>query len=249
LLALPDWAVNVPRAQNIMQYASNLAGLQKFCRLTRVKRAPRFNHVVFEFDVPKGKSLDSWLDEHGSLDEETSRELFRELQQIVASLHRTSHSIITLWGLLHPSMIYLGPRGDLVSVIQAGCLLSFAGAKSCGLTLCDSMTRHWLPPELHRAIVSSDRSLIVDASMRCAADTFSAAAVVLHAMRQVAPDGVNNKKVLLLLPASAADLFSKVLLADLDFRLTCAEALDHPWLCDCTSLKRAIVWTNTRESI
>jgi len=249
LLALPDWAVDVPRAQSIVQYASNLAGLRNFCRLTRITRAPRFNHVVFECDLPRGKSLESWLDEHGYLDEETSQELFRELLQTMASLHRTSHSIISLWGLLHPSMVYLGPGGDLVSVMPVGCLLSFAGAKSCGLTLCDSMTRHWLPPELDRAIITSDRSLIVDPSARSAADTFSAAAVVLHAMQQVAPDGLRDKKVLVLLPEPAVDLFSKVLYVDFHWRATCADALDHPWLCDRKSMKRAITRSVTSRTL
>lgn len=237
LLALPDWAVDVPRAYSLVQYASNFEGLRKFCRLTRVRRAPRFNQVVFECDLPKGKSLECWLGEHGSLDEEASRELFRELLQIMATLHRTSHSILTLWGLLHPSMVYLGQRGDLVSVMPVGCLLSFAGAKSCALTLCDSMTRHWLPPELDRAILTADRSLIVDVSARSAADTFSAAAVVLHAMRQVTPDGLHDKEVLL--PEAAVDMLSKVLYKDFHWRLPCEDALDHPWLCD-GRLKRAM---------
>jgi len=238
LLALPDWAVDVRRAHNLVQYASNLQGMQKFCRLTRVVRAPCFNQVVVECDLPRGESLESWLGRHGSLDEETSQDLFRELLQIMASMHRTSRSSITLWGLIHPSMVHLGPRGDLVSMIPIGCLLSFAGAKSCGLTLCDSMTMHWLPPELYKAISTSDRFLIVDASARFAADTFAAAAVVLHAMRQVPPDGLHNSA--LLLPESAVDLLSKVLYVDFRWRLSCADAQDHPWLCNAKSLKQSM---------
>jgi hypothetical protein len=237
LLALPDWAVNVSRAYNV-QYASNFEGLRKFCRLTRVIRAPRFNHVVFEFDLPEGQSLESWLDEHGSLDDETSRELFRELLQIMTSLHNTSHCIITLWGLLHPSMVYLGPGGDFLSVIPVGCLLSFAGAKSCALTLCDSIPRRCLPPELDKAMATSDRSLIVDISARIAADTFSAAAMVLHAMRQVTPDGLFDKE--LLLPEKLVDLFSKTLYVDFNWRLPCEDAVNHPWLYDGKSMKRAM---------
>jgi len=241
LFALPDWAVDVPRAYALVQYASAFEGLQKFCRLTRVARAPCFNQVVFECDLPKGRSLESLLAEHGSLDDEISQELFRELLQIVANLHRTSHSIITLWGLLHPSMVYIGPHGHLTSVIPVGCVLSFAGAKSCAMALCGSMTRHWLPPELERAVEHPDRTLIVDVSARSAADTFSVAAVVLHAMRQVTPDCLHNSEVIL--PESSVDLFCKVLYVDFHWRLPCADALLHPWLCDSKSMKRA----NTRR--
>lgn len=245
LLALPDWAVDVPRAKSLVQYASCLEGLRKFCRLTHVKRVPSFNHVVFEFDIPKGESLESWLGEQGSLSEDACRELLRELLQIMTCLHRGPHSLVTLWGLLHPSMVFLGPCGNLASVLPISCLLSYAGAKSCGLTLSDSISKHWLPPEMHKALTTSDRSLIVDASARSAADTFCVAALVLHAMGQVAPNRLHKSEVSL--PESAVDLLTKVLFADRRWRMTSADALNHPWMCVEGSLSLKHAMTRRRK--
>mmetsp|Transcript_2247 Transcript_2247/g.5058 ORF Transcript_2247/g.5058 Transcript_2247/m.5058 type:complete len:360 (+) Transcript_2247:58-1137(+) len=227
LLAWPGWAVDLHRAKNLVQQASNLEVQTKVCRLWRVHSVSHFNTVVFEFDMPRGESLSERLERDGPLPETSARSLCARLLRAVSELQRSS---LWLWGIVHSSMTFLDRREELCTLLPLGCLLSFKGAKGAAVALAEKFGKSRVAPELDRAVVTTERLLVQDAGARLAADTYGVAALILEALALVGPDDVRNGRVTSSLPEVALDLLHKVLHVDHTWRLTGQDALEHRWL-------------------
>mmetsp|Transcript_56127 Transcript_56127/g.180136 ORF Transcript_56127/g.180136 Transcript_56127/m.180136 type:complete len:371 (+) Transcript_56127:59-1171(+) len=230
LVALPTWAVDVRRAQCLAQVAANTPErVRHLVRLWRVCCCDVFGSVVLEFDFPNGEALNARLRRSGCLEEEEARVIGRQLLEALTNLRPTP---LRLWGLLGTTEVYLGEEGSLTSILPLACLLSFKGAKSTALTFSLGQCGHSrrLPPELKRAVLTTERLLAEDAEARAAADVYAVGALLLEASTPKESIETEARNILEDLPDGMSSMLLRMLYSEPEWRLTAEEALVHAWM-------------------
>jgi len=198
------------------------------CRLWRTNKADDMDlesvksDVVFEFDCPKGESLESWLNTNGQMTEAVAQRLCRDLLNILIA-HGQQHTMLRFWGLLLPNTVFVSPDGALVSVLPLGSVLSLRGARA----VAKDITCWGIAPELLR-VNSTNYSKHQDPWK--ATDSYGVAALVLEALARIKPKNLMDKNIVDTLPHFAIDFLHKALFDDPSWRLTGREAMSHPWM-------------------
>jgi len=89
--------------------------------------------------------------------------------------------------------------------------------------------RH-VAPELGRAVISTDHTLLKDNCARLAADSYAIGALVLKALALAEPQALRSDAVVAALPEAAVDLLHRMLHNDYTWRVAGADVLGHSWL-------------------
>jgi len=215
LLALPEWAVDVPRAQWLTRLPPG-AEWQSLTRLWQVSPVPASGLVTFVFDLPPSSAQ--------SLQMRVRKDAFTDAmaRRMHGNLLRLLLCLPTLrfWGLLRQELVYVDDQGSLLSILPLGCLLNFKGARAA---------IHKAPvvaPELRTAVDRNDCSLGTSRGRNLGVDTHAVAALVLGAL------GAGGRGVAGL-SSGAQDVLAKMLRDEPESRIGAGAALCHPWLTSC----------------
>lgn len=211
LLALPEWAVDLPRAQwlSLLPQSDDWKMMPQLHRVTALES---LELVVFEFAVPPrdARTLAVTL-KNAPLNEGEAQRLYHDFLRLLICLPS-----LRLWGLLRPEIIYLDDQHRLASLLPLGQLLSFEGARAA------IRAAPGVAPELVAALALQDKSFGDDRSRALEADAFGVAALVVVAL--------GGEKGNIELSATACDLLERTFQQDRARRLTAGKAMLHPWL-------------------
>lgn len=227
LLALPKWAADRVRARWL---ARTNVKLPNIINVTRTIVAEEDDLTFIEFEYPSGESLDVWL-QRQRMPESVARNLCFDLLNTLVGCR---FSPIRFRGLLTPEAVYVSASGSLIGVMPVGSALSYSGVKH-SLPQIEKVGNEGLPPELKRAFDAGNRMTVLSQEIASASDLYSAAAIVLQAMTGQQPEAARNSETTDVLSPLASDLLHKALYQDPSWRLSCEDALQHPWLKDCSS--------------
>lgn len=211
LLALPDWAVDVARAQWLSRLPEG-DDWKMLLKLWRVTVMESLELVVMEFAQPPADSQNlAARPKESPLSEEEAQRLYHDLLRLILCL-----PTLRLWGLLRPELIHLDGQQRLASLIPLGQLLSFEGARAA------IRAAPGVAPELATALANEDRTFADDRSRSLEADAYGVVALVVASL-----GGAEGS---VQLSASACDLLESAFQRDPRARLTAGKAILHPWL-------------------